>query len=139
MPTEASAQPLPWPVTLDTAVTFLGWRVLEPGQPGQTLKAATVWRIEETPQQRLAIFMHLLAPDGTILAQFDGLDVASDTLQPGDVLIQLHELALPAELPQNTRWLNVGMYYPDSQTRLLLSDGVGDRLLLPLTTNETKN
>ena len=132
VPTEAEAQPQPLPTMLDTAVSFLGWRMLESNQSEQTMKVVTVWRIEEAPSQPLAIFMHLLAPDGTILTQFDGLDVASDTLQPGDVIIQLHELALPAELPQNTRWLNVGVYYPDSLTRLQLPNGAGDRLLLPV-------
>ena len=97
------------------------------------MKVMTVWRFEQAPAQRLAIFMHLLAPDGTILAQFDGLGAASETLRAGDVLIQLHELAFPANLPENTRWLNVGMYYPDSLTRLTLPNGAGDRLLLPLT------
>jgi hypothetical protein len=100
------------------------------------MKVMTVWRFEQAPVQRLAIFMHLLAPDGTILAQFDGLDAASETLHAGDVLIQLHELALPANLPDNTRWLNVGIYYPDSLTRLTLPNGAGDRLLLPLTAVE---
>ncbi|MCB8924838.1 MAG: glycosyltransferase family 39 protein [Ardenticatenaceae bacterium] len=133
VPAPDEAQLVTLPVALDTAVSFLGWQIIEPGQPGQTMKVMTVWRFEEAPAQRLAIFMHLLAPDGTILAQFDGLGAASETLRAGDVLIQLHELALPANLPENTRWLNVGMYYPDSLTRLTLPNGAGDRLLLPLT------
>ena len=133
VPTPDETQTVTLPVTLDTAVSFLGWQILKPAQPGQTMKMMTVWRFEQAPAQRLAIFMHLLAPDGTIVAQFDGLGAASETLQAGDVLIQLHELALPANLPENTRWLNVGLYYPDSQTRLTLPNGAGDRLLLPLT------
>lgn len=136
VPAPGEAQSVTLPVVLDTAVAFLGWHIVDPGQPGGTLKVMTVWRFEQAPVQRLAIFMHLLAPDGTILAQFDGLDAASGTLRAGDVLIQLHELALPANLPQNTRWLNVGLYYPDSLTRLALPNGAGDRLLLPLTAVE---
>ncbi|MCC6603845.1 MAG: glycosyltransferase family 39 protein [Anaerolineae bacterium] len=136
VPAPAEAQPVTLPVTLDTAVSLLGWRLVAAGQPGGTMKVMTVWRFEQAPVQRLAIFMHLLAPDGTILAQFDGLDAASETLHAGDVLIQLHELALPANLPDNTRWLNVGIYYPDSLTRLTLPNGAGDRLLLPLTAVE---
>ena len=100
------------------------------------MKVMTVWRMEQAPAQRLAIFIHVLAPDGTILAQFDGLDAASEMLRAGDVLIQLHELALPANLPENIRWLNVGMDYPDSMTRLTLPNGAGDRMLLPLTAVE---
>ncbi len=136
VPVPDEAQAVTLPVMLDTAVSFLGWRILEPGQPSQTMKVMTVWRMEQAPAQRLAIFIHVLAPDGTILAQFDGLDAASEMLRAGDVLIQLHELALPANLPENIRWLNVGMYYPDSLTRLTLPNGAGDRLLLPLTAVE---
>ncbi|MCA9918612.1 MAG: glycosyltransferase family 39 protein [Anaerolineales bacterium] len=136
VPAPDEAQPVDLPVVLDTAVSFLGWHLIEPGQPGQTMKVMTIWRFEQAPGQRLAIFMHLLAPDGTIVAQFDGLGAASETLRAGDVLIQLHELALPANLPENSRWLNVGLYYPESQTRLTLPNGAGDRLLLPILPSE---
>ncbi len=138
VPDASEAQLVSLPITLDTAVTFLGWRVLGPVQPGKILKVMTAWRIEQEPARKLAIFMHLLAPDGSILAQFDGLDATSETLHTGDVVIQLHGLMLPTEMPGNVRWLNVGIYDPDSMVRLQLPDGAGDRLLLPLPDTEEK-
>jgi len=75
---------------------------------------------------------HLLAEDGRFITGNDGLGVPIDQWQPGDVIVQHHEL----ELPPGTAgryYLQTGVYWSDSLERWGVLDRgliVGDRLLV---------
>lgn len=93
-------------VTFAEAVTLLGYQVL-PRVSTEPYQLLTYWRVEPFPEEDsvlgiLAIFVHLVRRDGTMVAQADRLDAAAMTLQPGDIFIQLNTLTLPESLPGNT-------------------------------------
>lgn len=128
-PYTQSEQPLELPVAVGTAVSLLGTTLT---RDGQTLTLLSIWQIHEAVDHPLAFFTHLLAPDGSIVAQFDGLDVTTDQWQPGDYLLQIHPLTLPEAVPAGSRWLSLGLYRPDTFARLPLAAGSGEAILLPL-------
>lgn len=123
--------PLSHPKLGNTA-TFLGWQSLTPLTAGQPYQGLSVWRIEQPLDTPLSIFVHLLAADGTIIAQSDRFDVTHDYLQAGDTLIQQHEWQTPDTLPADACWLAIGLYRKDNLQRLTVSDPPLERLFIPL-------
>jgi hypothetical protein len=69
--------------------------------------------------------VHVTAPDGKIVAQWDELDVNIGTLEAHDVFMQRHHLDLPGDLPPGPYRISIGAYHPDSGSRLQAS--LGDR------------
>ena len=116
-------------VTLDEVVTFTGYTLLDSVQ-GQPLQLVTFWLTEKELPADLAIFAHLLAEDGAIVSQHDGLDATPLTLRPGDLIIQRHVLELPEVLPAEPLILQVGMYQRTDGRRLLHDGFPSDRIIL---------
>ena len=75
--------------------------------------------------------MHLLAPDGQLVTQHDGFDVVVDDLAPGDVVVQLHTLELPPDLPGAAYQLAMGAYTREDLKRIPLSTGTDHVILEP--------
>ncbi|MCI0397456.1 MAG: glycosyltransferase family 39 protein, partial [Chloroflexi bacterium] len=117
------------PVTFDGAITLLGYELLLP-QDGQPLRLVTHWQVASALPWDLAIFVHLLATDGTIISQHDGLDAAPATLRPGDAFIQYHVLRLPEEQPGQPLTLQLGLYTRGDGRRLTHAGRPADRLIL---------
>jgi 4-amino-4-deoxy-L-arabinose transferase-like glycosyltransferase len=96
-------------------------------QAGSTVRLDTFWMLEQPQSAPLKIFVHLTAPDGKIVAQWDGLDVNLRTLEAGDMFGQRHRLELPADLPPGPYRISLGVYQPDDGTRLRAQSG--DRIV----------
>ncbi|MCP4533779.1 MAG: hypothetical protein GY831_21465, partial [Delftia sp.] len=81
-------------------------------KPGDTAQLVTTWRIvAPLPVDRDAVmFTQILGPRGNVVAQQDRLDAPSWNWHPGDRFIQLHRIALPADLPPGDYRLIVGVY-----------------------------
>jgi hypothetical protein len=101
----------------------------------------TAWQVTTPPDDPRAIFVHLLAPDGQVATQWDGLDVLTEGWREGDIILQVASLELPpgtacrasAEFLPGQSWLQTGVYNPATMERLpVLVDGapVADRILL---------
>ena len=90
----------------------------------------TYWQVEAGLPWDLAIFVHLLGPDGAMVAQADGLDAAASTIQPGDHFLQLHALPLPDPLPPGPYTLQLGLYVRADGRRLVHSGDPSDRFIL---------
>jgi hypothetical protein len=75
------------------------------------------------------MFLHLLDQDGKLVAQFDGMDTVMDDLVPGDMIVQLHTLKLPQELPNAVYRFQLGMYRLDTLERFPLNIDVPDRMV----------
>jgi hypothetical protein len=76
---------------------------------------------------------HLIDAAGQPLIVGDGLGVPWHQLQPGDLLVQRHDLSLPADLPPGTYWLHTGAYQLETLERFPVLGGdalAADRLLL---------
>ena len=123
------------PVDL-SGLNLLGWgadRV--EAKPDEAIDLLTYWAIAEPVASPLKIFVHVTAPDGKIVGQWDGLDVNVGTLAAGDLFVQRHHLALPADLPPGPYRISLGAYHPDSGVRLKADfNGNVDSIVLGMLT-----
>jgi hypothetical protein len=90
-------------------------------RPGEAIRVLTYWRAERADASPLIMFVHLLGPDGTLIAQEDRLDVAPETLHPGDEFLQTHRVTLPGDILPGTGRIAVGLYSPVTQARVPVS------------------
>ena len=98
---------------------------------GDELVLLTTWQMDDRSSNRPnqhAMFVHLLAADGSIAAQRDGLGVEFGTLLPGDHFIQRHVVPLNG-LDAGDYWLQIGLYDASSGVRMR-DDAGADRILL---------
>ena len=87
-------------------------------QEENALALLSFWRVRQTPEAALKIFVHLLDKEGQLVAQHDGLDVEWSTLRPGDEFAQLHPIPLPPDLPPGAYALQIGLYRMEDEARL---------------------
>jgi hypothetical protein len=135
-------------------LTAIAWERQAPPAPGQKAVLLTYWTLTTALQHpempivanppppgvytgpRLAVFAHVLAPDGTFLTGDDALGVAPLTLKPGDRFVQIHRLALAADAPAAAYVIEVGLYDPHTGARWAVSGTAAspelDRFILPV-------
>jgi hypothetical protein len=124
------------PASFGNQLVLRGYEVVGyelPGSPleaGGELELITAWQVQERPGPPLAIFVHLLDPAGRIAGQFDGLGANLDGLYPGDAVLHVHRIAVSPEAQAGSHWVQVGIYNPETMTRIPLRDHGTDRLLL---------
>jgi len=137
LPTTPTGVPVPLPAPFQDGPALAGW-TLSAGSvtPGDTLTLTTYWRVEGPLQPPLAVFVHLLGEDSLPIAQWDGWPVATDGLEPGDVVVVAHPLRIPPETPPGERILQVGLYRPPDGPRLPVVGS--DRLILTTVRIETR-
>ena len=92
------------------AEMVLVWRVLEPAGVGP-LQAG----IDATD---VVFFTHVLAGAETFLAQQDAIAAPSWDWQAGDIVVQLHQIAIPLESAPGEYATRVGLYDRRSERRL---------------------
>lgn len=113
---------------------------LEPGtiRSGEMLRLTLYWRAEQAMTRSYAVFTHLLDAESYIVAQHDGLPVdwtrPTTGWLPGEVIADVHLLALEANVPPGEYLLEVGLYDSRTNVRLPVLDAAGriieDRALL---------
>ncbi len=134
----ADLEPAHVPLDLN-GLSLLSWETdrLEV-KPGEVIDLFTYWEMARPVVTPLKLFVHVTAPDGKIVAQWDGLDVNSGTLEPSDVFVQRHRLELPGDLPPGPYRISIGAYHPDSGQRLQaqLDDRAVDSIVLGTLTLE---
>lgn len=118
-PVERVFQPPPvrWPsgTTFEGHVRLIGVDAASAtAQPGATMAVTVVWQAVSAMDRSYTAFVHLLGPDGRVIAQED--HVPGRGTRPttswwtGEVLADRFELALPADLPIGEYRLEVGLY-----------------------------
>lgn len=96
-------------------------------EPGETLDLTLGWRTETELTYNYTVFVQLLGPDGSLVAQDDRQP--KDGFYPTSVwdvdelVTDTYTLTLPDDAPIGTYHLITGLYRPDTGERLLLSDG----------------
>jgi hypothetical protein len=90
--------------------------------PGQTLSVKTSW-LKSSPPEPVKIFIHLIAPDGSLAAQWDGLGAPWEGWRGGDLLNQTHQLAIPEGSTAGVYELRAGLYHPETAARWMTPDG----------------
>ena len=108
-------------------------------RPGDTLTVTLVWQAQDTPTASYHVFLHLIGPDGTLVAQSDG--IPADWTRPttgwlaGEVVLDERELTIPAGIQPVEYRLQSGMYMPESG-RLTTSEGTDSILITAVYVNE---
>jgi 4-amino-4-deoxy-L-arabinose transferase-like glycosyltransferase len=127
-------QPHPLPANFSDQLDFLGYEWLkEDFVPGGQVALLTYWRTHGPLDGQRKAFVHLLDAHSGIRGSHDGLDAGLGSLQPGDVIVQLHRFRVAADAQPGEHQVEVGAYDPTSEGRLMvLQNGrpVADRLLL---------
>ncbi len=118
------------PASFENHLAFLGYRWLATDAgPGQSLELLTYWRVRETPQTRLKVFVHLTTAQSDVpFAQHDGLAMSNARWFAGDLVIQKHVIPWPDDTPSGSYRVQLGVY--DVATWRRLDVLTSDRLLL---------
>ncbi|CAG0933008.1 hypothetical protein TFLX_02848 [Thermoflexales bacterium] len=125
---QAAQQATPLSATFGDTAELLGYNLK---RNGHGLTFITYWRAGDQVVAPLQMFVHVLGPDGSIVAQQDRLDVPAFGWRPGDIVAQVHRADLPSHVQSSE--IAVGFYNPDSNMRLpvtVAGQPSGDRLLL---------
>lgn len=88
------------------------------------------WQAEQPVAGSYTVFVHLVAPDGRLVAQADGTPTwvtpwPTDRWLPGQAVLDSHRVALPGDLPEAEYELRVGLYDWQTLERLPALDGRG--------------
>jgi len=112
-----SPVPASVPVSISARVgemTLLGYGFDAPFARGDTTELRTMWRADGTPSRDGVLFVHVLSPQGKLVAQDDNSPEqgkrATQTFRAGDGINQLQRLALPADLPAGEYRVMSGIY-----------------------------
>jgi len=101
--------------------------------PGSALQLTVRWSVEQVPHRAAVSFAHLLDGTGRYVAGWDGLTAPATCWQPGDLIVQQYELAIPADSAPGTFQVEVGWYDAETIRRwpcVVNGASCGDRLLL---------
>jgi 4-amino-4-deoxy-L-arabinose transferase-like glycosyltransferase len=126
----AGTQTASLPIDFDHKVGFLGYTL---SHKGNDVELTTYWRVKDRLPPQVSQFTHVLNDKGEIVAQQDRLMLTSQSLQPGDVFVQLQHLTLPKNLLPGSYPIAIGLYtQPDGKRLPIVVDGQpqGDRLFL---------
>jgi len=93
------------------------------------------WKASLTPSTAYTVFVHLLDPNGQIVAQSDSQPVGAyrptTTWLPNEYINDSHTLTFNRPY-SGTATLEIGLYDPVTNKRVMLSDG-GDHVMLTST------
>jgi hypothetical protein len=100
--------------------------------PGGSLTAVLIWNSDGKVKENYTVFCHLLAEDGTLIAQRDGPPIYGVRPTPGwragEIIEDSHEILLPDDLAPGEYLLSAGMYDAGTLERLAAYDAAGQRL-----------
>ncbi len=127
---EQKAQAVQLPVKFGDTAELIGYRL---ERAGQSLSLITYWRAGDHVIPPLQMFVHVIDPDSSIVAQVDRLDASPFGWRAGDMIAQLQHVSVPRDAPIIA--VAIGLYNPDSGQRLLfnaMSGSLNDQLLLSI-------
>jgi hypothetical protein len=109
--------------TLGGQVELLGYDLsAEQVRPGETVTLTLYWRAVADMDTRYTVFNHLLAPDGSIAGQADGMPQGgaypTDLWTPGEVVADRYALLVRPDAPAGALRLQVGLYLAATGGRL---------------------
>jgi 4-amino-4-deoxy-L-arabinose transferase-like glycosyltransferase len=103
---------------------------------GETVTLTLHWEARAVPSTDYQVFVHLVGAGPEPVAQGDGPPLMGDyptrVWAPGEITVDPHVVALPADLPAGQYRLLVGMYDLETLTRLARPDGAGDSIEIPI-------
>ncbi len=122
------------PIDFGGKAQFLGYALSDTASKrGASFDVTTYWRVIDALPPQLSQFTHVLNEQGKIITQQDRLMVTSQSLQRGDVFVQLHHLTWPDNVKAGTYRIAIGLYTQPDGKRLpigLNGQPQGDQLFL---------
>lgn len=122
-------QVVPLEVDFNRQISLIGYHLAQPLSPGQELKLTLFWQVRAPIEVDFTVFVQLVDANNNIVAQHDSKPqagfYATPYWQPGELVIDVHTVALPAELPPGDYDLLVGLYEAESGQRLQILDDAG--------------
>jgi hypothetical protein len=111
-------------------ISLLSFETVESVSPGAEFNVTLYWEAQQPPDGDYVVFVHLLDAAGEVVASHDGPPVdgryATSAWYPGDIVQDVHRLALDPFVPPGEYQLQVGMYsWPDLE-RLPVRDSLGE-------------
>ena len=130
---------VPWQGGLDAArrvgaklgehVTLAGYEAPGSASPGTGFDVTLYWEPLQPPGDDYVVFVHLLGVDGQLVASHDGPPMEgrypTQAWLPGDIVPDVHHIALGPNIPAGTYHLQAGMYRWPSMERLPVWDEDG--------------
>ncbi len=118
-------------VRFGDAAELAGWAARTSAPQSGHLTVVLDWRDQKRIPARYTVFVHLYDGPGRLVAQDDREpalgSMPTDTWQPGQRIIDQHDVALPAGSAGSTYRLTVGLYLPKTGQRLpVTGDGAPD-------------
>lgn len=112
-------------------VTLLGYDLDDRrAAPNGLLVLTLYWQAAEVVNLPYKVFVHLVGPDDTLLAQSDDVPACgtrpTQRWQVGQAVVDRHVIRLPANAPPGEYLLRVGLYEPQTGLRMDLLDGMGN-------------
>lgn len=115
-----------------------GYLVEAPTMTGSELRVVLRWESAGPTDGPYTVFVHLVDPDGAIVAQRDNVPVSgtypTTEWRPDEEVVDGYALQVPAEVDLGSCRLRVGLYRPDTMIRLPVTgeDAHEDYAELPL-------
>jgi len=112
------------------AIELHGYQLAQPDggaidgvSPGDNLALTLFWRsLSDSMTTNYSVLVHLTEATGEIIAQGDGQPVngfrPTTSWRQGEVIVDTHHLAIPADLANGSYDLWIGLYDPDTFQRL---------------------
>ena len=111
---------------------LVAYSIQPPAQRGEPWKLALFWRADSGTTRDYTVFVHLMSEGGELLGQSDAQPRANSyptsLWRPGELVEDVHALAVPEALLTGHLEIRLGMYLLETLQRLSLVDGAG-RLL----------
>jgi hypothetical protein len=96
---------------------------------GGGLRVRLYWRARVVPGASYHVFTHLLAADGRLVAQSDGIPVygtfPTDQWQAGQYILDEHIIPIGSDVPPGRYWLKIGLYTAENGERVTARDAAG--------------
>lgn len=93
-----------------------------PLRPGESVELTLTWQATAPVAESYTEFVHLVGPDGRVVAQEDAPPLAgarpTDGWAVGETIVDRHRLRLPADAPAGEYLAEVGLYRPQNGERL---------------------
>jgi 4-amino-4-deoxy-L-arabinose transferase-like glycosyltransferase len=129
----------PLTAALGEQVELLGYDLsAETCAAGDTLTLTLYWRALAEMDASYTVFVHLLAPDGSMTGQRDspplGGAYPTDLWLPGEVVTDVYEISISADPTPGEHRLEVGMYVAETGVRLPVADGSNDAIPIQVVT-----
>ncbi|MCP4358389.1 MAG: hypothetical protein GY796_10275 [Chloroflexi bacterium] len=91
-------------------------------EPGESLQLSLLWHTSAVPKMDYTVFVHLLDPDGNLVAGNDSQPVGgsypTSIWTPDEQILDKHILTTPIDLPPGKYRLAIGLYHQPSGQRL---------------------